>query len=199
MDESNLRVVRVVGGQILQVPGDGIDQRAVEIATTGMDYHACGLVDDHDFIVLIDHLEWDILWSDGRVVVRTVEHQGDDIARTHLVVTLHRPGTASLFDILGRTDMDETCVGCLLDTVAAGVRLVLGEELIDANRFIELTVIRLLIGISIGHQFQFFIIYVVQSSSSIFQFFNFSILSHSTTSSNSSTLPLSIRRYSGSI
>ena len=169
MDESNLRVVRVVSGQILQVPGDGIDQRATEIATTGMDHHACGLVDDHEIIVLIDHLEGDILGSDGRVVVRTVEHQGDDIARTHFIVALHRPGTASLFDILGRTDMDETCVGCLLDTVAAGVRLVLGEELIDANRvlplvhlytevFIELTVIRLLIGISIGHQIQFFII-----------------------------------------
>ena len=98
-----------------------------------MDHHTCRLIDDHQIIVFIDHLKGDILWGDGRVVVRTVKHQGDDIARAHLIVTLHRTGTASQFEILSRTDMDEASVCGLLDTVAAGVWLMLREELVDTD------------------------------------------------------------------
>ena len=91
--------------------------------------------------------------------------------------------------------MDKACIGSLLYPIAAGVWLMFGEELIDTDRlltlvhlytevFIELIVIRLLDDIAVGHQFQFVILQIVH---------------HSVTSSNSSTLPLSIILYSGSI
>ena len=121
MYESHLRVVRVVGFQIFQMPGNGIDECPVKVATSWMHHHTCRLIDDHQLVVLIDHLQRDILGLDGGIIVRTVEHQGDDIARAYLIITFYRISI----------DMNESGISGLLDSVPAGMRLVFGQELVD--------------------------------------------------------------------
>ena len=105
------------------MPGDGVDQSAVEVAASGMHHHACRFVDDHQLVVLIDHVEWNLLWLDGGVEMGTVEHQRDDVARSHLVVALHR------FLVY----MHKTGIGCLLDAVSAGVLQFLAHEFIHSD------------------------------------------------------------------
>ena len=106
--QSYLRVVGIVCGQMAQVPCDGMYQRTVEIAAARMYHHACGFVDDHQVVVFVAYVEWNILRHDGRIVVRAVEHQCHHIAGTHLIVALHRT----------LVDMNKTCVGRLLYAVA---------------------------------------------------------------------------------
>jgi hypothetical protein len=96
--------------------------------------------------------------------VRTVEHQGDDIARAHLVVALNRMGTPPLLLIVGSTDMDEPCICSLLDPVTAGVWLVLGEVFVNADGFLSLVYLHTKVlveftihSFSVRHKFQFVI------------------------------------------
>ena len=93
VDEAYLGTVGVEGGNVAHVPCHGIDEGAVEIACSGMHHHAGGLVDDHEDVVLIDDVEGYVFGVDGAVVLGNVEHEGDDVARTHLVVALD--GTAA--------------------------------------------------------------------------------------------------------
>ena len=88
-----------------------------------MDDEACGLVDHHELLVLIAHVEGHLLGHDGRVVVGPVEHQRDDVARAHLIVALD--GAV--------VDKEESGLGRLLDAVARGVLCVLGQVLVDAQ------------------------------------------------------------------
>ena len=108
------------------MPRYGVDQRTVEIAHTGVHHQAGRLVDDHQLVVLINYVKGNVFGFYGRVVVRTVKHQRDDIARTHLVVALHRLAV----------HVDETRVSSLLDTVARRVLYVLRHKLVDAYRLL---------------------------------------------------------------
>ena len=120
-------VVRVVAGQIAQVPGNSVDQCAVEVAHSGV-YHQSGrLVDNHQLVILIDHVQGDVLWFYRRVIVRTVEHQRDDVARTYLVVALDG---CSVY-------LDETSIGSFLDTVARGVLHMFRHVFVDAYRLLS--------------------------------------------------------------
>ena len=93
VDESYLGTVGVEVGHVAHVPCHGIDESAVEIACSGMHHHAGWLVDDHEDVVLIDDVEGYVFGVDGAVVLGNVEHEGDDVARAHLVVALD--GTAA--------------------------------------------------------------------------------------------------------
>ncbi len=124
--QSDARVVGVVAWQVAQMPGNGVDQRAVEIAHARV-YHQSGrLVDDHQLIVLVNHIKRNVLRFNLGVIVGTVEHQGDDVAGTYLIVAL---------DSLA-VDLDETGIGSLLDTVARGVLQVLRHVFVDAYRLL---------------------------------------------------------------
>ena len=90
MHQSYLRIIRVIALQILQMPGDGIHQRTVKVTTPRMHHHSRRLIDYHQVIVFIDHIQRDILRFDGRIVVWTVEHECDDISCTYLIITLDR-------------------------------------------------------------------------------------------------------------
>ena len=93
VDEAYLGTVGVEGGYVTHVPCHGIDEGSIEIARSGMHHHAGGLVDDHEDVVLIDDVEGYVFGVDGAVVLGNVEHEGDDVARAHLVVALD--GTAA--------------------------------------------------------------------------------------------------------
>ena len=165
MYESHTGIVGVVAGQVAQVPGNGIDQRTVEV-THARVYHQSGrFVDHHQLVVLVDHIQRNILRLYLRIVVRTVEHQRDDITRPNLVVALD--GFA--------IDLNEPCIGGLLNTVARGVLHVFRHVFVNAYRL--LTTIHLhaqmLIELAVlfavcGHQFNVIqlVVYHISSYSS---------------------------------
>ena len=109
MNQSHLGVVRVKGRHVAHVPCHGIDERAVEVASSRMHHHARRLVDDHQLVVLIHDVKRNVLRHDARVVLRLVEHQGNHVLGTYLVVALYRRAI----------DVDGSSVGGLLYAVAA--------------------------------------------------------------------------------
>ena len=109
------------------MPCDGVDQRAVEIADSRMDNHPGRLVDDHQLVVFIDHVEGDVLGFNGCIVVRTVKHQRDDISRAHLIVAL---------DGLS-VDLYEAGVCRFLDAVARGVLNVFRHVFVNTHRHLS--------------------------------------------------------------
>ena len=86
-----------------------------------MHHHARRLIDDHQLIVFIDHVQGNILRFDGGIIMRPVEHQGDDIARAYLIITFDRIAV----------DVNKTGIGGFLDSVTAGMGLMLCQELVD--------------------------------------------------------------------
>ena len=64
MDESHVGVGRVIQWIILQVIGQGIDQRASIIAVSWVDDEPSGLIDDHQDLVFVDHIQGDGLGDD---------------------------------------------------------------------------------------------------------------------------------------
>ena len=73
-----------------------------------MYYQTCRLIDNHQLVVFIDHIKWDIFWFNRRVIVRTIKHQCDDVTGPDLVIALDG----------GAIDLNETGVSCFLDTIA---------------------------------------------------------------------------------
>ena len=108
------------------MPCYGVYQGAVKVAHSRVNHEACRLVDDHQLIVFVYHVQGDVLWLDGRIVVRAVEHQCHHIARAHLIITLNR------FPV----DVNEPCISSFLDAVARGVLHVFRHVLVDAHRFL---------------------------------------------------------------
>ena len=131
MNQSDTRVVGIIARQVAQMPRYGIDQRTVEITNSWMNHHTCRFVNYHQLVILIDNIQRYFLWFDGCVVMRAVEHQGNDITWTNLVIALD-----------GRSVyLYETCISCFLDSIARGVRKMLRHILVDADR--HLTMIHL--------------------------------------------------------
>ena len=128
MYQSHAGVVGIIAGQIAQMPGDGIDQRTMEVPHSRMHHQPGRLVDDHQLVILIDDIKWDILRLDGRIVVRTVQHQCNDITRAHLIVAFHRLVI----------DEDEACISSLLDTIARGVLHMFRHELVYTHRLLPM-------------------------------------------------------------
>ena len=111
VDESYFRIVGIEARVVLQMPRHGINQCAVEVAGTGMNHHAGGLVHNHQVVVLVDDVEGDVFCLDSAIVARTVEHKCHHVARAYLVVTLHR----------SVVHMHEPSIGSLLNAVARRV------------------------------------------------------------------------------
>ena len=91
-----------------------------------MHHQACRLVDDHQLVVLIAHVERHLLWHDGGVEVRTSEAKADDVACTNLIIALDG------FVV----DKEESALGSLLYAVAAGVLSMLSKVFVDAQRYL---------------------------------------------------------------
>ena len=111
MDESHLRIVGVEARVVLQMPRHGINQCAMEVAGTGMNHHASGLVHNHQVVVLVDDVERDIFCLDRAIVAWTVEHKCHHVAWPYLIVTLH----------WSVVHMHEAGIGSLLNAVARRV------------------------------------------------------------------------------
>ena len=126
--ESHRRVIGVKVLVVAQVPGDGVHQRSAEVAAARMDHHPRRLVDDHQVLVFVGHLQRDVLRHDLPVPFRMVQHQRHHVARLHPVVALDglliHPYAASL--------------SSLLYAVAARVRHVVHEELIHSHHRLSL-------------------------------------------------------------
>ena len=64
MDESHVGVGGVIQWVILQVIGQGIDQRAGIVAVPRVDDEPSGLVDDHQYLIFVDHIQGNGLGDD---------------------------------------------------------------------------------------------------------------------------------------
>ena len=123
VNQSHLGIVGVERGHVAHVPCHGVDERSAEVAGTWVHHHAHGLVDHHQVAVLVDDVQGNLLGPYGGVVFGSVEPQGDDVARPHLVVALNR----------SVAHKDATLLGRRLYAVAARVLHVLSQKLIDAH------------------------------------------------------------------
>ena len=126
MYQTHAGIIGVVTGQIAQVPRNGVDQGTVEITHAWMYYQSCGFINHHQLVVFIDDIQWNILRFNSRIIVWTVKHQRDDIARTNLIVTLDRCAV----------DLDESGIGSFLDAVARRVLHVFRHIFINAHRLL---------------------------------------------------------------
>ena len=90
MNQSHLRVIRVVLGIIPQMPSYGIHQCAMIVAASGMHHQPCRFVDDHQVFIFIHDIKRYILGDDVVIISRTIHHHGNDLARLYLITTLHR-------------------------------------------------------------------------------------------------------------
>ena len=108
-----------------------------------MHHEASRLVDDHQLVVFVNHIEGNVLRFDATVKFRAIEHQSHHVIRLNAVVALH--GTP--------IDMDATSFGSRLDAIARGVVHEIDEKLIYTQEllsfvgnysivFIELTLSR---------------------------------------------------------
>ena len=95
----------------------------MKVARTWMHHHTGFLVNHHQLVVFINHIDSDFFRFDTRFMPRTVEHQ---IIRAHLIVALYR------FTI----DMDESGISSLLNTVTALIGHLISQVFIDADRIL---------------------------------------------------------------
>ena len=124
MHQSYFRIVRIVTSQVLKMPCYSIYQCTGKVAATRMDHHTSGFIDDHQVIVFVHHIQRYILCLNRSIIMRTVQHQRNHIARTYLIITLYR------FVVY----VNKTSISRLLYTVATGMLLVFDQVLVDTNR-----------------------------------------------------------------
>ena len=124
VNQSHLRVVWIVGRYVTQMPGNGIHQRAMIISAPRMYYQSCGLVDDHQIIILVNNVQRNIFGNNIVVVAWTVHHDGQHVERLYLVAAFYRLAVCH----------DKPCVGRRLNTVARSVDDAFEQILVDAHR-----------------------------------------------------------------
>ena len=115
-------VLGVVVRVVLEVIGQGIDQRPRIVAMPRMDDEARGLIDHQEVFVLVDDVQGDILWDDLQLAARTAQLERDDLEGLDAVVGLDG----------AIPDEDIASLQRLLDAAAGGVGHARGEELVDA-------------------------------------------------------------------
>ena len=123
VNESHLRVVRVIALQVSQMPRHSVDERAMKVACAGMNHQSCGFVHHHQLRIFIDHVEGNVFCLNLRLMTWAVEHQRHHIARAHLIVALHRLVV----------DVYESGIGSLLYAVTRRVLQLLTHELVHAH------------------------------------------------------------------
>ena len=123
MYQPNFWVIRVKGRHIFQMPSNSINQCTMKITCSWMYNKTRGLIDNHQNVVFIDNIQRYILSFYRIVMLRAVEHQGNNILWTHLIITFH-------WRII---HMDIARIGSLLNTITTGVLHSFKEELIYTN------------------------------------------------------------------
>lgn len=124
MDETYVGVVRVKAWVVLHVPGDGVEERAIEIAKAWVYYKVRLFVDEYYIFVLIDDVNRDVLWDNRVIGLREIQYDSDDIVWFDAVTG---------FDgyII---DKDVLRVGSLLNAVAGGAGHYVGKILVNAKK-----------------------------------------------------------------
>ena len=120
------RVVGVVLGVVLQVPGYGVDKGAGVIATTRMYHQSGGFVYHEQFAILVYDVERNVLRLNLVFVTRTVEQQGYHVEWFYTVVALYR------FVV----DVYKASLGSSLYAVARGVLQVVEQEFVHAQQLL---------------------------------------------------------------
>ena len=124
--QSHFGVIGVKSLVVFQVPGDGVDERAVKVAYPRVHHQSGGLVHHHQVGILVHHGQRYVFGLDSGVVAGPVEHQRHHVSGSHPVVALHR------FVVY----VYKSGVGGLLDAVAARVLHLLAHVLVDAERLL---------------------------------------------------------------
>ena len=109
------------GKAVAAVAQQGVDQRAVAVARGGVDHHARGLVDHDHVLVLIDHVQRDVLGQQG--AVRGLGQGDGDLLSARELIVLGRPFPVDQH----RAALDE-----LLGSGSAHALQRGGEEAVDA-------------------------------------------------------------------
>lgn len=122
--QSHLRIVRIVGGYVAQVPGDGIDQCPVVITASRMDYQSGGLVDNHQVFVFVYDIQRNVFGNDIVFVTGTVHHDRQYILRLYFVAAFYR------FPV----GHDKSCIRSLLDTVSRSVYNAFEQVFVNTDR-----------------------------------------------------------------
>ena len=128
MHEAQAWILGVVVRVVLEVIGQGVDQRPRIVAMPGMDDEASRLIDHQEVFVLVDDIQGDILGDDLQLAARTAELEGDDLEGLDAVVGLD--GSIP--------DEDIATLQRLLNTAAGGVGHARGEELVDTQQLLPL-------------------------------------------------------------
>ena len=88
---NHCRVVRVIVRIVLQMPGDGIDQRAGIISASGMHHQSRRFVHHHQVFVFVHDVEGNVFRDDFIVIFRPVQENDDFIERFHFIAAFHQP------------------------------------------------------------------------------------------------------------
>ena len=123
VDQSGSHVAALEKRQVLQMIGQGIDQRARIVAVAGMDDHAGRLVDDNQVVVFIQNVERNVFGDDFQFAERVGHDDLYPIRGLHLITRLD--GRAVHQNVAG--------VGRRLYAVARNAFHPVGQELVDAQ------------------------------------------------------------------
>lgn len=117
-------VVCVKIGVILEMPGNGVEESAVEVAETRVNYEIRLFVDEDYILILINDVDRDVLRDDGVIGLREIKYDSDDIVGLYTV-------TGFDWDVV---DKDVLRVGSLLNAVAGGAGHYVGKILVNAKK-----------------------------------------------------------------
>ena len=90
VNQSYLRVVGVIRGDITQMPGNGINQCTVIVSTPRMNNQTGRFIDNHQVIVFVYNVQRDIFRDNVVLVARTIHHDSQHIKRFYLIAAFYR-------------------------------------------------------------------------------------------------------------
>ena len=90
MDESQGRIIGIVGRIVFQIPGKGIHQRAGIVSVSGMHDQPCRFVDHQQIVIFVHDFYRNIFRENLESPWRPCHHNCHDILRLHPVIAFHR-------------------------------------------------------------------------------------------------------------
>ena len=90
MDESQGRIIGIVGRIVFQIPGKGIHQRSGIVSVSGMYDQPCRFVDHQQIVIFVHDLYRDIFRENLESPRRSCHHNCHNILRFHPVIAFHR-------------------------------------------------------------------------------------------------------------
>ena len=122
--QSHFRIINIKVRIVFQMPSHGIDQSAIEITAPRMHHHASRLVDNHQAVVFIHHIQGDIFCFYSGIERRMVQPYGHNVQRFDPITTFHRPVI----------DLYETSLCRLLDSVAGSILQMQEQKLVHTKQ-----------------------------------------------------------------